>query len=155
MTQTAPCQSLIKRFCTDSFSDKDVEETLDVGEFVTVEVHQEHGGTGPAGAQLDAGLGFSSGAHIADAAGRRAPRRIVIRDGQRSGPSQTHRAHLCVTGLPSVRPTPSRVKLQSFSGSGKEFTKVSSAVSGCFTRASPTSCRQARSSDVRSDAIIP
>lgn len=60
---------LIKnRFCTDSFFDDDVDETLDVGQLVTVEVHQEHGGTSPAGTERDAGLGFLSGAHIADPA---------------------------------------------------------------------------------------
>lgn len=65
-----------------------------------------------------------------------------------AGTKVNNRAHLSVTGLPSVRPAPSMVKLQSFSSSGKEFTKVSSAVSSCFTLASPTSCRQVRISDV-------
>lgn len=58
----------LKRFSTDSFSDNDVDETLNVGQFVTVEVHQEHGSTSPAGTELDAGLGLLSGAHIADPA---------------------------------------------------------------------------------------
>lgn len=60
------------------------------------------------------------------------------------GTEGNQRAHLRVTGLPSVRPTPSTVKLQSFSSSGREFTRVSSAVSSWFTLASPSSCRQMR-----------
>ncbi|TNN60334.1 hypothetical protein EYF80_029499 [Liparis tanakae] len=50
--------------------------------------------------------------------------------------------YLTVMGLLSVRPTPSTVKLQSFTGSGKGFNMVSSAVTNWFTVASPSSCRE-------------
>lgn len=50
--------------------------------------------------------------------------------------------YFAVMGLPSVRPIPSMVKLQSSSDSGKEFIKVSSAVIDWFTVASLTSCRE-------------
>lgn len=43
-------------------------------------------------------------------------------------------------GLPPVRPTPSMVKLQSHSGSGKGLNRVISAVTVWFTVASPNSC---------------
>lgn len=73
----------------DSFSDNDVDETLNVGQFVAVEVHQEHGGTSPAGTELDAGLGFLSGAHIADAARDvQTAWRIVIAAQQRGNQSK-------------------------------------------------------------------
>lgn len=57
-----------------------------------------------------------------------------------TGTDVNDRAYLSVTGLPSVRPTPSMVKLQSCSSSGKGFNKVSSAVSNWFTLVSPNSC---------------
>lgn len=59
---------LKKKTCSGSFTDNDVDEAPNVGQFVAVEVDQEDGGTGPAGMELDAGLGFLSGAHIADPA---------------------------------------------------------------------------------------
>lgn len=54
----------------------------------------------------------------------------------------TELTYVTVMGLPSVRPTPSIVKLQSCSGSGKGFIKLSSAVTDWFTLTSPSSCRK-------------
>lgn len=97
MNQTTLCQRRIKKnFCTDSFFDNDVDETLNVGQFVTVEVHQEHSSTSPAGTELDAGLGLLSGAHIADPArDAHVARRIVIRGQQSRNQSSSPNALVC------------------------------------------------------------
>lgn len=50
--------------------------------------------------------------------------------------------YFTVIGFPSVRPTPSMVKLQSCSCSGNGFSKVRFAVTGWFTVASPISCTE-------------
>lgn len=66
------CQNHIKiKTSSGSSSDSDVDEAPHVGQFVAVEVDQEDGGAGLAGTELDAGLGFLSGAHVADPAKRR------------------------------------------------------------------------------------
>lgn len=58
-------------FCTGSFIHNNIDEALDVPQFVAIKVDQQHRGASAAGNEVNAGLGFLFGAH------RSNPTRIV------------------------------------------------------------------------------
>lgn len=159
---------LILDFCTDSFIHNNIDEAPDVPQFVTIKVGQQHRGAGAAGNEVNAGLGFLFGAHRSNPT--RIVHTVYSEHHQtletsffsflkrwtgfsRGGITCTimlqtqnvdlaELAYLLVMGLSSVRPTPSMVKLQPCSSSGKVFNTVSSAVVIWLTVMSPTSCGQ-------------
>lgn len=68
---------MLSDFCTASFLHNNIDEALDVPQFVAIKVHQQHAGANNGGTELNAGLGFLFGIHSSN------PARIIsqkIRD---------------------------------------------------------------------------
>ena len=70
--------SVLFDFCTGSFVHNNIDEALDVLQFVAIKVHQEHAGASNAGTELNTGLGFLFGAHCSN------PARMIL-NSQRGG----------------------------------------------------------------------
>lgn len=54
---------MLSDFCTASFLHNNIDEALDVPQFVAIKVHQQHAGANNGGTELNAGLGFLFGIH--------------------------------------------------------------------------------------------
>lgn len=59
---------MLSDFCTASFLHNNIDEALDVPQFVAIKVHQQHAGANNGGTELNAGLGFLFGIHSSNPA---------------------------------------------------------------------------------------